>query len=255
MRNIDVYTQKYIQDSYEDYQVRYRRKKIIEILHSGKYKHSSILEIGCGKEPLFKYLKDTDFEKYCLIEPSVCFYENAVRESGEDARIRIINGMFPQDFEPLDNEHAEKFDFIICASLLHEIEDQQFFLAALKGLCFCDTTIHINVPNAQSFHRLLAVKMGLIENEYALSERNLVYQQHNVFDLKQLTQLCADSGFCIIESGGFFIKPFTHDQMYKMLALNIIDEKVLDGLYLMDEMGEWGSEIFVNIKKVEQEKM
>ena len=36
--------------------------------------------------------------------------------------------------------------------------------------------------------------------------------------------------FKIIESGSYFVKPFTHDQMNKMLSLGIIDKSCLNGL-------------------------
>ena len=54
MRDINDYTSKYLQEGFEDYQVMFRRKKIIEILE--KYRHNSILEIGCGIEPMFAFL-------------------------------------------------------------------------------------------------------------------------------------------------------------------------------------------------------
>ena len=47
----------------------------------------------------------------------------------------------------------------------------------------------------------------------------------------------------------YFIKPFTHKQMFEMLETKIIDEKVLEGLYGMTKyMPNLGSEIFIEFK-------
>ena len=57
------------------------------------------------------------------------------------------------------------------------------------------------------------------------------------------------SGFEILESGSFFVKPFSHEQMYNMMQQGILNEAVLDGLYYLTEyMPEFGSEIYVNCK-------
>lgn len=92
--------------------------------------------------------------------------------------------------------------------------------------------------------------MELINDEHAMSERNILYQQHSVFDIEGLKNILEDNGFEIINSGSYFVKPFTHSQMYEMMCKSIIDEKVLDGLYEMTEyMPEMGSEIYVNVRR------
>lgn len=52
MRNIEDYTHNYLIENFEDYQVKYRKKKLIEILE--KYHPQHILEIGCGMIPIFQ---------------------------------------------------------------------------------------------------------------------------------------------------------------------------------------------------------
>lgn len=113
-----------------------------------------------------------------------------------------------------------------------------------------NTVIHINVPNAESFHRLLALKMKLITDEHDSSEMNVRLQQNTVFDMKMLKKLVLDCGLDVIDEGGYFIKPFTHGQMFTMLKDKIIDETVLNGLYeITPLMEEYAAEIYVNCKK------
>ena len=53
MRDIDKYTENYIIANFEDYQIKYRRKLILDVM--SKYNPKTILEIGCGMKPLFQY--------------------------------------------------------------------------------------------------------------------------------------------------------------------------------------------------------
>lgn len=243
MRDIKDYTDKYNVPNFEDYQVKYRRRKVLEVINT--YQPRKILEIGCGMEPLFDFIDKVGYDKWIVIEPSEIFWENAVKLAENNSKITIINDYFGTGSLQLDNE----WDLIICSSLLHEIEEPKDFLHEIKRICNGKTVVHIDVPNANSFHRLLAQCMGIISDVHEKSERNKIYQQNSVFDLNTLCKLMSESEFNIIDKGSYFIKPFTHSQMYKLMSEKIIDEKVLDGLYdLSQYMKEYGSEIFINAR-------
>ena len=162
MRDIENYTEQYREKSFEDYLVEYRRKKIIEIIK--KHNPTTFLEIGCGLEPLFKYMDMSNIYSYTIIEPSEAFAENALkiaRKLNLD-KVRVINDFFP----PQESLKEYFFDMIICSSLLHEVEDPSFLLKGIHETCCENTIVHVNVPNARSFHRLLAKHMGIIKDIY-----------------------------------------------------------------------------------------
>ena len=241
-RDINRYAQQYLDDyGFEKYQVEYRRKKIIEILE--KYKPESLLEIGCGISPIGLYY-DT-IGKYTIIEPSEMFC-HTINEYFNRGRVEIINDYFSSSLI-----HDKDYDFILCSSLLHEIEKPDELLKEIYKVSNEKTIVHINVPNADSFHRILARKMGIINSNNEISNRNIILQQYRVFNMESLYELVRKNKFEIIEQGSYFLKPFTHEQMNLLMEKGIIDHKVLDGLY---QMGKevYGSEIFVNAKKVNQ---
>lgn len=245
MRNIENYTKNYLQHDFEDYQVMYRRKKVLELV--SKYNARRILEIGCGMEPLFSFLKD-EYDSYTVIEPSDVFFFNAMRLKAESFNINCIHGFFGEEriMRSLSQSH---YDLIICSSLLHEVESPGEFVRCMYSISDINTVVTVNVPNAKSFHRLLAKHMGLLLDEHDKTERNIIFQQHTVFDLESLSKLMEKKGFEIIDSGSYFIKPFTHKQMYQMMNEKIITKEVLDGLYsLEEEMPGMGSEIYVNCR-------
>ena len=65
--------------------------------------------------------------------------------------------------------------------------------------------MHVNVPNAHSLHRLLAVEIGLIEDPFELSSTQKQMQQHSTFGLDSLAELLCQQGFEVQSSGGYFI--------------------------------------------------
>lgn len=136
---------------------------------------------------------------------------------------------------------------IIASSLLHEIKEPSLFLKKIYSVCSLDTLIHINVPNAKSFHRELAKEMGYIKNVFEKSQRNNLLNQYTNFDIEKLIILAQNENFDIEEKGGYFIKPFTHKQMFDVV--NVLDNKILDGLYEMGiKFPELASEIYVNLR-------
>ena len=115
-----------------------------------------------------------------------------------------------------------------------------------------DTTIILTVPNANSFHRVLAYESGLIKNVYELSQTNLRHQIHNVYDMEELMTLVNEVAFArnkqavFLERGSYFVKPLTHKQMTQCLSFGIFDEKILDGLNNMVKyIPDFGSEIYL----------
>lgn len=114
MRDIEDYSKKYSVPGFENYKVLYRRKKILEVIKN--IKPQNILEIGCGSEPLFKYVENV---RFTVVEPAQEFYDNAVTLATGNERVECFKGFFENVVENLSDE----YDMIVCASLLHEVEN------------------------------------------------------------------------------------------------------------------------------------
>lgn len=240
MRDLEKYENDYVNLDFEDIIVSYRRKEVMLTIE--KYKSSKILEVGCGMEPLFLFLDK--YESFSLVEPSKKFYNYAIKTSNNKDNVSIYNATF----EDFSKSNENKYDLIIISGLLHELENPESFLEDLKRFCTKKTLVHISVPNALSFHRLLAVEMGLIKDVYELSDVQKKMQQFSTFSLEILRGLANKNGFKVLDSGSFFIKPFTHSQMNKIYKENIINQDILNGLSKMHKyMPDLGTEIYINI--------
>lgn len=241
MRDIVDYERNYLSDDFEELQVVYRQRKMKE-LFCGNEK-LKILEIGCGLNSFCNCIDH--YKAYTIVEPGNAFLEETKRQL-KNKRVNFVNGLFEERVEVLSHE---SYDLIILSGLLHEVEQPEQLLRGVVKLSDKNTTVHINVPNAKSFHRILAKSAGLIPDLYEPSARNILLQQNRIFDLDSLKRLCVESGFSIVDSGSYFIKPFTHKQMSQLLGSGIISEHVLDGFYnMIDYLPEYGSEIYVNLQ-------
>lgn len=242
-RNIDSYASEYMRSSFESILVKYRRAQCLKVIN--QFSHRKILEIGCGTQPLFIDVKDYDL--FYVVEPAATFCDQARALAKEDTRIIIIQDFFEKQVKLLKEID---FDVIIVSALLHEVESPELLLKSIRQCCSADTVVHINVPNSHSFHMLLAYESKLINEIGNLSDRALLLQQHTTFDMNSLTALVTNIGFELLDRGSYFIKPFNHEKMEKMLEQGLIDLDILDGFSKMIQyIPELGAEIYVNVKK------
>lgn len=242
--DLNSYESNYMDLPFENILREYRKKNISEILK--KYTHNRFLEIGCGAAPLFREI--TDFDKMVVVEPGKLFYEMAINQSNANPKILIINDSVENITDKLSHE---TFDFIVIGGFLHEIQNPDIVLQAIRQICTKNTAVYSFVPNAMSFHRLLAFEMGITESIYQKSDHDKLFQRHNVYDIDAFNKLLIKNRFTVIESGSYFIKPFTHNQMDELLKQGIIDKSCLDGLEKMKiYMPNLGAELF-NICKID----
>jgi SAM-dependent methyltransferase len=246
--DIKQYSDNYINEqqnegTFERILMKARRKQI----YASYTRHNpkNILEIGCGIEPFF--LNCDSFSNYVIIEPSEELAKNAKSLSHNKGNITIINSYLNQ--MDLNFLLSLKFDLIIISSVLHLIPNLQEFLKNLYHICTPQTIIHINVPNNNSFHRLLAYEMGLISDPAEKSARELKFQRLHSFNKKILFNLLQENNFQVLMFETYFVKLFSNDQMGKLLEYNIVDKSVIEGLDKMIKyMPDLGCEMYIEAK-------
>ncbi len=245
MRNIQDYEAKYQEDPCEKYQVKYRREKILELMRLCK--HETVLEIGCGMEPLFAYV--SDYQKMVIVEPGDTFIQNARKKAEESgSNVICIQGFLEEQTRQV-KEASSAYDFIVLSSLLHEVDEPEKLLQAVSSVCCAETIVHINVPNADSIHRLLAKEMGLIQDVHEVSDLQKALQNNRVFDLDSLCAMADRCGFEVLQKGSYFPKLLSAGQMARMLEQGIVGEAIFEGLNKMIQyVPQYGSEIYVQVR-------
>jgi 2-polyprenyl-3-methyl-5-hydroxy-6-metoxy-1,4-benzoquinol methylase len=247
-RDLVDYTQQYRTLPFEPIQIGYRRRLVLHKIRA--VAPARLLEVGCGERPLFLDLPDT---ACTVVEPTAAFAqaarELAAREAAQRPPVRIVHALLEDAVGEL-TASAGGFDMVVASCVLHEVPDPQRFLRSLRRLCGPSTVLHVNVPNARSLHRLLAVAMGLIEDITVPSQTQHTMQQcGTVYDLSSLTRALADAGLVVDTHGTLLVKPFTHAQMQLLVDQGFMTQAMLEGL---DRLVRWlpdmGSELWVHAR-------
>ena len=155
----------------------------------------------------------------------------------------IFSNLTIQDaVEELNNS----YDIIVIGGFLHEIDNPGEVLSLIKRIATAETIVITFVPNADSFHRVLALESGLIKTNYEFSENDKKFGRRIVFNMKSFSELFETEGFNVLKVDTYFIKPFSHEQM----KLDIFTEEILEGLNRMTNyIPNMGCEIFLAAKK------
>lgn len=244
-RDLDRYSTDYHANyGFEEVLVDYRRRVVME--HVVALGPEVVVEVGCGPDLLYgHYLRTHRPVDWTIVEPSRRWSAQAQAQGLPG--LRMVEGFLEQSVDRVLAGLPRKPDLVICSGVLQEVPSAKEFLAALHALMGARSVLHLNVANAHSFHRRLGVAMGAIATVHSMSERNILMQQHRVYDRESLAADLRQSGFGVESSGGYLVKPFTHAQMEAVSAS--LGSAVMDGLY---ELGrrepDLACEIFVNAR-------
>jgi SAM-dependent methyltransferase len=191
----------------------------------------TILDIGGGDDPLVAraIAEGLAFDRWVVVEPSRALAQLCRDRVGGDPRVEVAE-IYSEDLSasPLARQ---PFDVVLVSGVLHYADDPAAMFAAAVALGRSGALVVATAPNAWSFHRLLAVEMGVIDSPHSLEGRNARFRHAQVFDPDSLRDLMIAGGVGDLEFEGYLFKPFTHAQMEAVLPLLPADfERGLEAL-------------------------
>jgi len=201
----------------------------------------SVLEMGCSTLVLSKMLSATAGQ-FDIVEGSEVFAELARDFFGD--QVSIYHSLF-EEFTP-----QKEYDAVVLANTLHHLSDPEAILVRMKDWLALDGTVYITVPNMKSIHRQLGVKIGLLADLNSTSDRNDLFKQSGRYTKESLIAMCEACGYCVTESYGFFLKPFS-DEM--MASLNP-SQALIDALFELGREYEDGASLIYAELAVKHEK-
>jgi SAM-dependent methyltransferase len=180
-----------------------------------------VLEVGCGPELLALQVlqRPNRLERWVVVEPATRWAAAAREAAAREPRLTVVHDYIEGAAAALaacwpDGAVA---DLVIVSGVIHETAAPEALLAAALRWLRPGGHLLVSVPNAWSFHRLLAVEMGLIDAPQALSERNRRLGQPRVYSPEDLRATVAALGLEVRQLDGYLFKPFTHAQMARLL--------------------------------------
>jgi len=199
-------------------------------------KGPAILEMGCSTGVMTRRLAKI-FSDITVIDGSEEYIER-LRKIIKGGKIKFIVSLF-EDFES-----DEKFDDIILANALEHIMDPVLILAKAKKWLKKDGRIHIIVPNAESLHRRIGQKIGMLKKNTDFSKNDRRIGHRRVYTKELLEKDVKRAGLCVKKSQGIFLKPFSNSQM------GTFNKKIFDALYeIGKDLPDYCSTIYFVCKK------
>jgi len=104
-------------------------------------------------------------------------------------------------------------DAVLACHVLEHVGDSVRLLNRIRTWLKPSGKLLVIVPNRNSIHRELALRMGLISRLDELSQRDLLVGHKRVFSSTELRSQIQGAGFEVISCRGFFVKPLSNAQM------------------------------------------
>jgi len=187
-------------------------------------KLGNALELGCYKGEFSQRILPF-FSHLTVIEGSQSLINHCQSNLASADQIRYLHNTF----EAVELEH--KYDAIFLIHTLEHLDDPQLVLKKIKQWLAPKGRLFLAVPNANAASRQIAVKMGIIPYNSAVTEGEKRHGHRKTYALDSLTQEVKQAGLNILHQGGILFKPLANFQMDKALDKEIIDHVFLDGCY------------------------
>ncbi len=186
------------------------------------------LELGSYKGLFTEKLSKHLYNITC-IEASSEAAEEAKNKFGPD--ITIINSTFEEA-----NLHGARFENIFLTHVLEHIDDPVQLLRKIKNEWLAENgRLFLICPNANAPSRQIAVKMGIISHNQAVTTAERNHGHRCTYTLDTLERDVFESGLNVVHRSGIFFKALANFQWDKLLKTDIISTQYLDGCY---ELGQ-----------------
>lgn len=180
------------------------------------------LEMGCFTGDMTELIAER-YSDLTVIEASGELVATASARLG--ARARFVHGTF----EAVDL--PERYDAVFLVHTLEHLDDPVGVLRRVKGWLADAGRLFVVVPNANAASRQIAVQMGLIRFNDAVTDDERVHGHRKTYRLDTLEREVQDAGLQIVQSGGVFFKPLANYQFDRLIGGDVISDEYLEGCY------------------------
>ncbi len=206
------------------------------------FKEGNFLELGSHKG-VFTKLFLPYFEDITCVEVSDEAIAIAKNEFGE--KIKFVNSLF----ETVDL--PTKYDNIVLTHVLEHIDDPVAVLKRINEEWLSDSgRFFLVCPNANAPSRQIAVKMGLITHNAAVTPAEKEHGHNITYTLDTLERDAKAAGLNVVHRSGIFFKGLANFQWDRLLQTDIISKEYLEGCYqLGQQYPDLCSSIFLMCEK------
>lgn len=191
------------------------------------FKDGNFLELGCYKGNFTKRFEEY-FSDITCIEASNDAIKIAKEKVGKN--VKFINSLFE------DADLSIKFNNIVMTHVLEHLDDPIKVLKRVNDEWLSENgKFFLVCPNANAPSRQIAVEMGLISHNSAVTQAEEKHGHRITYTLDTLERDAKKAGLKVIHRSGIFFKALANFQWDRLLQTDIISKEYLDGCY---ELGQ-----------------
>jgi 2-polyprenyl-3-methyl-5-hydroxy-6-metoxy-1,4-benzoquinol methylase len=187
-------------------------------------KEDRALELGCFEGETTRLYAEY-FDDLSVVEAADSLIEVARKKVPES--VRFIHSTIETA------ELGAVYESIFLVHTLEHLDMPVEALARIGTWLAPGGRLFVVVPNADAASRQIAVKMGLIASNNAVTDGERAHGHRCTYSMDTLEHDVRQSGLQIEARGGIFFKPFANFQFEQLLKSKIIDEGYLDGCYAL----------------------
>ena len=192
------------------------------------FKQGNVLELGSFEGAFTKRLL-SHFTDITCVEAS----ENAIDVAKKEIKgnVRFIHSLFENATLPA------KYDNIVLTHVLEHIDNPVTLLKRVNDEWLSDSgRFFLVCPNANAPSRQIAVKMGLISHNSAITPSEKAHGHQITYSLDTLERDATAAGLNVIHRSGIFFKALANFQWDRLLNTDIISPAYLEGCYQLGQL-------------------
>lgn len=219
----DIKERKYAYSFDVDVMHPYMLKSFIPFFRNG-----NLLELGSYKGDFTKRILQYFLDITC-VEASNEAVDFAKKEL--KGKVKIYNSLFELVTLP------DRYDNILLTHVLEHIDNPVLILKRINDEWLSEKgRLFLVCPNANAPSRQIAVKMGIITHNSAVTPQELEHGHRCTYTLDTLERDAVAAGLKVVHRSGIFFKAMANFQWDRLLQTDIISREYLDGCYKLGHL-------------------
>jgi len=206
------------------------------------FRSGSLLELGSFKGDFTRRFLPF-FDDITCVEASDVAINEAKKKLGD--KVEYTNALFEEV------SLSKRYDNIVLTHVLEHIDDPVLVLKRINDEWLADGgRFFLVCPNANAPSRQIAVKMGLITHNAAVTSAEKKHGHRCTYSLDTLEKDATAAGLKVVHRSGIFFKALANFQWDRLLQTDIISKEYLEGCYqLGQQYPDLCSSIFLMCEK------
>ena len=191
------------------------------------FKSGALLELGSHHGRFTQQLLPY-FDDVTCVEASPDAIQRARRSLGD--KVTYVHGLFEDVILP------RRYDTIVLTHVLEHLDNPVAVLRRIKDEWLAENgRLLLACPNGNAPSRQIAVKMGLISHNTAVTEAEAKHGHRCTYTLDTLERDAVAAGLNVIHRSGIFFKALANFQWDRLLQTDIVSKEYLEGCYKLGQ--------------------